>query len=180
MDCHQARFAFLKVSVITLLVCTWVSASFMFATRPEESDETTLSSLVRLPASLPAQIPVLATLPLLQQNLPGVAFAPPKVAPTIAMDVVKVGCWDAGTVEERDSAARWIRLVGKACHAGSDVESVTVSNLSNGYVATVFPGKGRGLTTDFIPLGAGENAIQLRFVDGAGRAVESQFTFNRE
>ena len=53
-------------------------------------------------------------------------------------------------------------------------------NLTNGYVATVFPTQPVGMTTDFIPLQEGKNDIVIRYNQSAGVAVENQYSFNRE
>lgn len=172
----------LKISLVALMGCTWVFWSFLFASRPEETDVDTLTSLVRLPASIPAQIPGISNIPGLQKSLPGVAFAPPtsRAAPPIEMDIVKVPCWDKTDEVENETSARWVRLVGKNCESDASSDTVTVRNLTNGYVATVFPTQLKGMTTDFIPLQAGKNEILIRFNQGAGVTTESQVSFIRE
>jgi len=164
MDRHQVRFALLKITILVLLGTTWVFWSFVYASRPEQAQtENTLDALIRLPASLPAQ------------------FAPTtKTLPPIDMNVMKVPCWDMQDLAVKDTDARWIRLTGKACQLKEASENVTVRNLSNGHVATVFTSKGEALTTDFIPLQIGKNEIMIRFESGPGVSLESHFTFLRE
>jgi hypothetical protein len=172
MNRNQVRLALLKISLVVLAGSTWIFSSFIFATRPEESEPDALTALVRLPASLPAQLP---------GALPGV-FAPAvKVNEPIEMDTVKVACWDSNDEAEQETSARWIRLTGRPCQAAIGADAVTVRNLTNGYVATVFPTQpANALTTDFIPLQEGQNHILIRYAQERGAAVEQQLTFNRE
>ncbi len=162
----------LKIALVGLLGSTWVFWSFIFSTRPEEVDQDTLTALVRLPASIPSQLP---------NNLPGV-FAPAvKVNEPIEMGEIKVACWDKSDESEQATGLRWIRITGRPCGAtDSDVDTVSVRNLTNGYAATVFTLQSRGLTTDFIPLQAGKNNILIRFEQGPGAAFEQQLSFYRE
>ena len=173
MGRNQMRAALLKVSIMVLMGSSWVFCSFIFSTRPEEVDSDALTSLVRLPASLPAQLP---------EGLPGVFAGPLRVNEPIEMEIVKLNCWDTSDESEVETSARWIRLVGKSCRAkvAADADAVVVRNLTNGYVATVFPTQTLGMTTDFIPLQAGKNDILIRLNQGPGVTIESQFSFNRE
>lgn len=166
------RVALLKVSVLALAGMTWIFCSFVFATRPEEVEADALSALVRLPASIPSQLP---------DSLPGV-FAPTiKINEPIEMEVVKVPCWDKSDDGDQETSARWIRLTGRPCQLSHGSEDqVSVRNLTNGYSATVFANQASGMTTDFIPLREGKNEILIRFEQTPGAALESQFTFYRE
>ena len=164
MDRHQVRLALLKITTVVLFGTTWVFWSFVSASRPAEAqNKNTLDALIRLPASLPAQ------------------FAPvTKTLPPIEMDVMRVPCWDLQDAAVKSTDARWVRLTGRACQSENAGEQVTVRNLSNGYVATVFTANPEVLTTDFIPLQMGHNDIQIRIESGPGVTVESRFTFSRE
>lgn len=165
------RFALLKVTLLVLAGSTWVFWSFVFSTRPETAAEDALESLVRLPASLPQQIPGMSTLPSTRANDP------------IEMDVVRIPCWEKSSSPQIDTSARWIRLTGRRCQgeaAAPLADSVSVRNLTNGYVATVFPMQNRNMTTDFIPLQSGHNEILIHFDQGEGASVESQVSFVRE
>ena len=179
MDRHQVRFALLKIFLVVLAGTSWLFSSFIMNTRPEESEDA-LSSLVRLPASLPAQIPGISVIPGIEQNLPGLVAPQVKTMPPIEMNVVKVACWDNSRDSHNKTSARWIRLTGKACQTTSPLEGVSVRNVTNGYVATVFPTAMRGMTTDFIPLQSGRNEIRIRFDQGDGATLESQVSFLRE
>ena len=167
MDRYQVRYALLKVSLLALGACTWVSWSFIFSMRPEESEASVLTDLVRLPASIPQQLPLVV--------------APGRVLPeVIAMNEVKVPCWDRSESADHSTLARWVRLTGKACLTTNDHnDEITVRNLTNGYVATVFPTQNKTLTTDFIPLRNGRNEILIRFNQGAGVALENRVSFVR-
>ena len=180
MDLHQIRYALLKLTLFLMLGTTWVFSSFIFATRPDDSATDSFSSLVRLPASLPSQLPAIAEISRLNQTLPGVFLPAPKLNEPIEMNTVKVGCWDGKDRSVKSTSARWIRLTGKTCQGHHDADQVVVRNLTNGYTATVFPNHASGLSTDFIPLQAGRNEIWVRFNQGPGLTVESQFTFQRE
>lgn len=166
MDRYQVRYALLKITLLALAGTTWVFWSFIFSMRPEDSQADALSSLVRLPASIPGQISGMAP--------------PAKVADPIEMDVVKLPCWDRAEEPARDISARWVRLTGKVCQNAGEAESISVRNLTNGFSATVFTTLDKGMTTDFIPLQVGPNAIQIRFDQGQGVAKESQFSLVRE
>ena len=168
MDRHQVRKAMLKISLLSLVISSWIFTSSIFSTRPEENVRPgALMNLVRLPASIPSQIPGIA---------PVVRIMDP-----IAMNVVNVPCWDEANEDAGETSARWIRLTGKSCQENSDAESVSVKNLSNGFSATIFSTAGRAsLTTDFIPLLQGQNKILIRFRREKGATVENQLSFVRE
>lgn len=173
MDRNQMQYAFLKLTLGVLVGTTWLFVGFLFESRPERSSsspvEKALTSLVRLPASLPAE---------LHENVFNTAARPME---PIRMDVVELSCWDQGDGPVKNVSSRWIRLTGRPCQAGvMDADRVTVRNLANGYQATIFSSRGQGLTTDFIPLQKGHNEILIRFEQGAGVALESQFTFQRQ
>lgn len=157
------RAALLKITFFVLLGTSWIFASFILSSRPEQASNNALMSLARLPASLPANV-----------------FSPSKhVFEKVRMDVVKVACWDAGAgaVDVRDVQARWVRLTGRGCDKGN-MKVLSVRNLTNGYAATVFEGAEQH-TTDFIPMELGQNKIQIRFEQAPGVTVENQFTFSR-
>ena len=145
---------------------TWVFWSFIFATRPVEVGvgADTLSSLVRLPASLPAQL---------------AADHRPVLEP-VKMEVMALSCWDRQEAALNATSARWLRLTGRACQMSADADSIMVQNLSNGYVATVFAGRDQSLTTDFIPLQIGKNDIQIRMNSAPGVHIDSHFTLVRQ
>lgn len=166
MDRNQVRWAILKITALVLLGTTWVFWSFIYATRPEDPSPTNpLEGLMRLPASLPAHL----------------ASAASKPNTVVDMNTVDLPCWDLNDRVEKDTSSRWMRLTGKACQVdGATAETVTVRNLSNGYVATVFGLEKNLLTTDYIPLQAGKNEIMIRLASGPGVALESQFTFWRK
>jgi hypothetical protein len=173
MDRNQVRFALLKISLAVLAGTTWVFSSFIFATRPERTGTDALSSLVRLPASLPTQLPnALPSMGLLQPTT--------KPLPAIRMDAMAVPCWDKVEKSDMETSSRWVRLTGKACQTVAALDGVTVQNMANGYMATVFaPAEGE-LTTDFIPLNEGKNEIRIRFATEPGAQLESRFTLTRE
>jgi hypothetical protein len=171
MDLHQLRLALLKISVLVLIGTSWVFASFVMESRPEEDqDADPITSLVRLPASLPAQLP---------GKIPGVFVPQVKAPDPVRMDVVKVPCWDSSHLHEQDIDARWIRLVGKACQNDVPAESITIRNQANGYEATVFNANRGSFTTDFIPLEPGKNEVLIRFESEPGVSLENEVTFNR-
>lgn len=175
MDLHSVRFALLKISVLVLCGSSWVFSGFIFESRPDEHEasagaEDPLQQLVRLPASLPAQLP---------QNIPGVFGPQAKPPEPVKMDVVKLPCWDRHDRSEQSVNARWVRLVGKACQNNFSPEMVTVRNLANGYMGTVFAAGNAGLTTDFIPLENGKNDLLIRFESEPGVSLETQVTFTR-
>jgi hypothetical protein len=149
-----------------LVATSWIFWSFIFATRPEQAMTDPLANLVRLPASLPAKIPGMQPIV--------------KIMEPIAMDVVRIPCWDKAEMGENPTSARWVRLTGKACDKNAEADEVSVRNLSNGFSATVFPTQvKKSLTTDYIPLQAGKNDILIR-LQRDGAAVESQISFVRE
>lgn len=172
------RMALLKLAVLVLAGTSWIFTSFILASRPEGSEDP-LSTLVRLPASLPAQIPGISSIPVFKQNLTGLQ-PPPRSMEIIPMDVVRVPCWDRAPGTARQTGAHWVRLTGKSCQSQADADTITVRNLTNGYVATIFSTSSEGLTTDFIPLQAGNNDILIRYAQPEGVAVENRFSFNRE
>src|SRR4051812_22855555 len=101
MDRNQVRVALLKITMVVLMASTWVFWSFIFATRPEEAAAADpLVDLVRLPASLPASLPA---------QFPGMQTTQKTMDP-IAMDVVKVPCWDRAATKDKETSARWVRL----------------------------------------------------------------------
>jgi hypothetical protein len=153
-----------------LAITTWVSTSFIFATRPEVYSSGTLNTLVRLPASLPKQLP---------SQLPGV-FVAPRINEPIEMNVVRVPCWDQANPDVSPISARWIRLTGTFCKNKVGSGIMSVRNLTTGYAATVFPLQGKNLTTDFIPLKAGKNEILIRLEPSKGVAFESRLAFQRD
>lgn len=182
MDLYQLRWALLKIMAVAVIGSSWVFWSFIFETRPPEESNggNALSSLVRLPASLPTQLP---------ERLPGVFSAPVKAQEPVRMDVVRVPCWDrAAAPRDVGLGSRWVRLVGRTCEetpaeaedgASAGSRRITVRNLSNGYIATVFDAQKGLMTTDFIPLENGRNEILIRFDHGAEVAVENRFVLSR-
>lgn len=164
------QFALLKIAVAALGGMTWLFTGFLFESRPHHQApvENALTSLVRLPASLPAE---------LHENVFSSHARPME---PIRMDVVELPCWDRGDVTVQNVNSRWVRLTGKSCQSDGGAEQVTVRNLANGYEATIFASHGPSLTTDFIPLQKGANEIVIRIDQGVGVALESQFTFQRE
>lgn len=171
MDRSQVRLALLKITALILLGTTWVFWSFVYATRPASNERTLVEApaevlvdtLIRLPASLPAQ------------------FQPTtKTLPPVEMNVMAVNCWDVRDLSERDTHARLVRLTGKPCGVAGSADTVTVKNVSNGYVATVFQGGSQDLTTDFIPMETGKNEILIRIESEPGVTLENQFIFNRQ
>ncbi len=171
MDRARARLALLKISLVTLLLSSWVFVSFIFSTRPEQPEANALTALVRLPASIPSQLP---------QQLPDVFASPSKPVEPVDMNTVDIPCWDKAASEENSTTADWVRLTGRTCLVKISNELITVRNTTTGYVATVFPTQGDTLTTDFIPLQPGKNEIRIRFEQGPGAATESQVSFFRE
>ncbi len=168
MDRNQVRAALLKITIAVLALTSWVFWGTIYTSRPDEVSaagavpEDTLETLIRLPASLPAKL------------------APStKVLPPIKMDIFKLACWDMKDESNHGTDARWVRLTGHPCQA-RDRDSVTVRNLSNGYVATVFTAGKNDLTTDFIPLQMGQNDILIRFENEPGSSLESRFLILRE
>lgn len=167
MDRHQVRLALFKITALVLAATTWVFSSFIFATRPEESNADAITQLVRLPASLPSQLPE--------------AFkSTTKALPPIEMDALAVPCWDKPDRATRDTSARWLRLTGKACQQTAGADHVKVRNLANGYVATVFNAGSGKLTTDYIPLQTGANEILVSISRVPGETSETRFTLTRE
>jgi hypothetical protein len=174
MDRHQLRWSLLKVTVGVLLLSTWVFLSFIFATRPEVLGAESVHSFVRLPASLPSELPKLSSIPGLKQRLPKT------FAELNSMELIRLPCWDKAENPPRATAARWVRIVGGACQWEGSGDKIVVRNISNGFEATVFALQGDGLTTDLIPLRKGKNDILIRFnQQEIGAAIESQISFTR-
>lgn len=173
MDRHQARKSLLKAVIVGLVVSTWIFTSFILSTRPEQAQTAlqsadALSKLARLPASLPSQ-------------LPGGVFSAAKPVAAAQMEILELPCWDKQESDVLDSGSRWLRLKGRTCHMPVLGDSMTVRNLTNGYLATVFNSERPGeLTTDYIPLQEGKNDILVRFETEPGVLMESQFTLIRE
>lgn len=165
MDRHQVRYALLKITALVLLGSTWVFWSFVYATRPEQvAPKNPLDALIRLPASLPAQLVAPAV----------------KVMKPVEMEVMKVACWDVQDAAERGTDARWIRLTGRACQSDYGVDKISLRNVSNGYVATIFDDEKGLLTTDYIPLQMGKNDLVIRFESGPGVSSEQSVTLVRK
>lgn len=168
MDRSQVQFAVLKITLAVLAGTTWLFTSFVFSTKPSAAPESALTSIVRLPASIPSGI---------QENF--FASSGRQTEP-VRMDVVDVSCWDGLSPEEQPVKSRWVRLTGRSCLGGTRAEQIQVKNLSNGFEATIFPSGPQALTTDFIPLQEGKNEILIRFESEAGAAVENRMLFSRE
>ena len=166
------RLALLKITLVAFLASSWVFSSFIFATRPGEDAPAqsktaeALTSIVRLPASLPAQIPGMK--------------AQPKPFEPIAMEIVQVPCWDRTKSAPKATEAHWVRLTGRACDGEVEPEAISVRNITNGFSATIFSTEAKNMTTDFIPLQAGNNEVIISFSQGNGTTMESQVNFLRE
>ena len=174
MDRPKLRLALLKILILILGLSSWVSTSYVLATRPEAPESAMeidplldpLQTIVRLPASLPDQL----------------APAPRQIAP-IGMETIRVNCWESESLEQRDISARWLRLVGRTCQGGAVSESaVEVKNLTNGYAGTVFAADvdKNLLTTDFIPLQEGSNEIVVSVSTQDGVVLENRLVFTRK
>ncbi len=171
MDKYQVRVALLKISLLTLAMTSWVFWSFVISTRPDQGEADPLQALVRLPASIPSQLP---------DQVQNVFKAEVKVFEPIEMETVQLPCWDAEDAGENEVSARWVRLTGKTCQTVSSAEAVSVRNVTTGYVATVFPTQKNRMTTDFIALQVGKNDLVIRLEKGDGAIVESRVSFYRE
>ena len=55
--------------------------------------------------------------------------------------------------------SNYVRLNGKAC---AGVNSVEITNTSNGFSASIFLGKDKTFSTDFIDLKEGDNELKIR------------------
>ncbi len=170
MDRNQVRLALLKISFAGFVAMSWLFSSFIWESRPQEQGNDALSSLVRLPASLPAQLPI----------VPSLLAPTTKPLPAIRMDALAIACWDKQDNRGRSTDSRWVRLTGKPCQSPPSADTVRVQNLSNGYMATVFSQTSAELTTDYIPLETGANEILIRFETEPGVQLESKFTLVRE
>ncbi len=174
------RYALLKISFLALLGSSWIFVGSVMETRPDtlvtaDADtnsviqklEDPLMTLVRLPASIPAQLPT--------------AFAAqPRVMAPIRMDVVKMGCWDLSDVAAQTVEARWVRFTGRPCQMDSAPENIQIVNTTNGYVGTVFVAHADQMTTDFIPLQEGANDILVKLGHGQGVVFENRFTLVKQ
>jgi hypothetical protein len=149
MDLHKLRLKLLKIGLVILGMTSWIFASFVLSTRPEESatPDTALTSLVRLPASLPHD----------GIEAIGRFGSVPRVSEPPRMELLKVNCWDLEKAS-LGTSSQWIRLVGGACGANLVTQ---VRNLTNGYSATVFSLANGKLTTDFIPMDVGSNDLEI-------------------
>ncbi len=183
MNRGRLRYNMLKITLLTLALSTWVFCSFIYATRPPESASESASdaftNLVRLPASLPAQIPGISEITALPQKF---IFAPQEaMSEPIEMKSLKIGCWESVEGSKLATRAQWVRLTGKVCQGRQNPQdNVVVRNLTNGYVATVFPASADRLTTDFIPLQAGKNDILISISQEPGSTVENRLSLSRE
>lgn len=108
----------------------------------------------------------------------------PPSTPTFAN--MEVNC---GANAQATTSADRVRLTGTLCGAQTGAASgrspasmlrTEILNQTNRAQATVFtdPGSGK-FSTDFIPLAAGVNRIELRFVYPGGRTVMEQFNVLR-
>lgn len=148
---------------------SWVFISFLFATRPDAPVIDPLTSLVRLPASLPSELP---------HNVFG---GETRITEPIRMDTLEMRCWDLRDAPERRVRSRWVRLSGRPCLGKRDAEKISVRNLANGHTATVFSAmSSENLTTDYIPLQPGQNEILIRMQESPGVALEYKFILQRE
>lgn len=181
MDQHQLRVALLKVSVVLVLVSSWMLGGFVLESRPRPGTEVgnsepgPLNSLVRLPASLPSQLPA---------SLPAVfASGDARMAEPIRMYAVKIGCWERAGRPTIEAGARWVRLIGKTCQSTvlspAPTASLQITNVTNGYAATVFDGESGQFTTDFIPLERGRNEVRIKLDPEPNVTFESRFIITR-
>lgn len=166
MDRLQMQAALLKITLVVLVGTSWLFVGFLFDSRPEVKTMDALTTLVRLPASLPSSLP---------ENV----FSASRPVDPIRMDVFELPCWDKTSSQPQSVSSRWIRLRGIPCEADKNTAKIFVKNLSNGYEATVFSSKGDALTTDFIPLQEGKNQIEIKVEGAPGAIVENRFEFNR-
>jgi hypothetical protein len=77
-----------------------------------------------------------------------------------------------------------LRLTGPLCgsqKSGTEKsEPIQVTNRANRFTATVFTDNGAGkFSTDYIPLNAGKNPIEVLFTVGSGKPVTQGFTVEK-
>lgn len=73
-------------------------------------------------------------------------------------ELLAINC-DSPAELQRTTQAKWLRVSAKNCPESDN--SAGLINQSNGYQATLFEAKPGLLTSDLIPLQAGENKLQL-------------------
>jgi len=73
-------------------------------------------------------------------------------------ELLAINC-DSPTELQRTTRAKWLRVSAKNCPESDN--NAGLINQSNGYQATLFEAKPGLLTSDLIPLQAGENRLQL-------------------
>jgi hypothetical protein len=175
IDRIAAQRLYFKIVFGALGLFTYALVASILSFRPATEPKDIITSMVRLPAAIPAALPSIAVpvnLPMFNQAV--------KVAEPIKIETLALSCWDVSQAQAQvqSTSARWIRLVGRACAETLDNNSWEVSNKSNGFSATVFTPGQKQLTTDYIPLAPGKNEIRMAVLDADG--VSHEVTFNVE
>lgn len=83
-----------------------------------------------------------------------------------SLSTLKLNCEDGLIKKEVDS--NFIRLKGELCQ---NEQEMSILNRSNGFSASLFLGKNKKFTTDFIDLKEGENLLELTSIKQDGTKV---------
>ena len=171
MDRLAAQALYMKIVFGVLGLSTYVLVASVLSFRPATEPKNILTSMVRLPAALPAAIPLPVNLPM---------FSPvEKIQEPFKIDTLALSCWDSSQHQSQSTKARMVRLTGRTCTDGWQASSWKVSNISNGFSATVFETSPKQMTTDFVPLQAGKNEIQFVILAMDGSSHEVSMTIER-
>lgn len=173
MDRLAAQALYFKIVFGVLGALTYAFVASVLSFKPETEPKDIITSMVRLPAAIPA------ALPLPDVNLP--IFSPTvRVQEPIKIETLAVSCWDSSQGQTLNTSARYVRLTGRGCSENLKNDSWQVSNSSNGFSATVFAPGQRQLTTDYIPLAAGKNEIHFAVLDADGVRHEISLNVERQ
>jgi hypothetical protein len=77
------------------------------------------------------------------------------------------------------TALKAVRLDGHTCQTARAV-ATSILNKTNGFAATIFPGKSDRFTTDYIELEPGENQIVIQVADADGLPQQWELTVIRK
>jgi hypothetical protein len=160
LSATEGQQGLLKVLSGAVVLTGGLVALTLLATNPKEPSAASIGAIARAPASLVTMAlnTEQTVAPLLERTSTLVFDCQPPVSAIVTQDT------------------KQIRLSGKLCAT----ESAEVTNMTNGYTATIFKSTPDRFTSDYIHLAEGNNRLRITYLNGDGQHESKEFQLSRE